>query len=91
MEPDELTENILEDARKVRIVLNMTLEEYERYRGNTIQGLLQFGGEFARALGNALKFADLDNSVKILYNWQKECIEHELLWRISEATKRSCQ
>lgn len=86
---DELMENMLADAHHVRVVLGMDMEQYARYRANTINGLTNLGGSFARSLGFTLEFADLHNSVKILNVWQKECIEHELLWRIHEAKKRS--
>lgn len=85
---DEEAENSLEEARLVQVVLGMPLEQYHRYKSNVVRGLQLFGGSFGSALGEALFYADLKNSVKILNAFQKECVEHDLLFRIYEARQR---
>lgn len=80
----------LKMKRQIKDVLGLSsIDAYERYRNNVIKGLYQFGNIFLGSLGGALEDADFRDSIRILNVWQKECIEHELLWRIYEAKEKA--
>ena len=64
------------------------INEMEKFRLNAQQGMIQFGGSFARALGYALTHADSVNTYKILKIFRLECEEHaELHIKIMEKRK----
>lgn len=66
-----------------------TPEAYEEYRENVKNGFLCFGSPFLKNLGNALHYADLEDSVKIIRTWRSKCEEYSMLYRIFLAKQRA--
>lgn len=67
----------------------ITYDHYLRYKSNAIEGLITFGGSFAKTLGELLRFADHNNSIKIISVWRNEISQHEMLWRIYIAKREA--
>lgn len=90
MSSEEFCEYMQEQEKTVQDCLGMiSLDHYEIFKYNTIMGLIMFGGNFAKALGELLARADMSNSVKILRVWQNECVQHEMLFRIHQAKEKA--
>lgn len=86
---DEQIEEQFKEEKLVKDVLGMDMEKFYQYKANTIMGFCRFGGSFLQHLGNALTYADIINSIKILHVWRKEAMEHEMVWRIHEARQEA--
>lgn len=77
-----IEEALLTDRMLIKSVLNMDLDAFHRYKINATEGLIKFGNEFQRLLGMALSYAPIKDAVRILHSWQRECGEHEMMYRI---------
>lgn len=84
----EQVEEGLKDQLLVKNVLGMDFEAFERYKENVIKGLIRSKEPFYYHLAMALRHGNIENCVKILFNWQASCSEYEMMNRIFEAKKQ---
>jgi hypothetical protein len=83
---DEELEQRLEPTKHVLDSLGMiTIEHFYKFKVNAQNGLIKFGGSFAKKLGELLQVSDNKNAVKIMRVWQNECTQHEMLYRMYKA------
>lgn len=86
---DESEQQIHEYTLKTQTLGFNTPEAYEEYKENVKNGFLCFGSPFLKSLGNALVYADLNDSVKIIRTWRSKCEEYSMLYRIFLAKQRA--
>jgi hypothetical protein len=60
----------------------MTAEHYSDFKYHAQEGLIRYGGSFAKNLGLALQSADVNNAIKIMKLWFSLCDEHCMLHKI---------
>jgi hypothetical protein len=84
-EMDEQTETEQYQEKLVKDVLGLSPEAFDRFKVNAVKGLISLGNAFKQALGVLLQEANVQESVKIMSVWRKECAEYEMLYRIQEA------
>jgi hypothetical protein len=58
-----------------------SLEEMDRFKVDASEGMIRFGGGFAKPLGYALVHADSFNTAKLIEAFRDICNEHAQLWR----------
>lgn len=88
-EMDEQVEIEQYEQKLIKDVLGLSPEAFDRFRDHAIRGLIGLGNAFKQALGILLQCADVQESVKIMSVWRKECAEYEMLYRIKEAKDRA--
>lgn len=88
LEMEEI-DNTLEKTKMLQRHGFMNIEHYETTKENTVNGLVEFGNNFSVALGKALDWADVTDSLKILRYWEQLCEQHKLLWQMKLAKEQS--
>jgi len=81
----EHVEEVLSKERQIKNAGYISIEHYERFRNEVIDGLLYFADPFGRALGWALNEANLDDSLKILRYWNQLCQQTAIVHRMKAA------
>jgi hypothetical protein len=81
----EEIENNLEEERSIHDAGYINLNHFRVKKHTTQEGLIMFGGSFARALGTALFYADQQNALKIMRYWNHECEQHRILYEMYQA------
>ena len=88
MDNEEIENNSYE-ANLIKNVLHMDVGQFERYKASAARGFIVFGCSFLYHLGHLLLNADIQNSVKIMNVWAKECNEYDMLYRIYLAKEKA--
>lgn len=82
MTDDDVEDMMAEYELKTRSLGFISPDAYEDFKYHAIEGLLRFGGGFAKSLGVTLLHADLNNAAKIITTWFSLLEEHSILHKI---------
>ena len=78
-----------DDIKLIYDLFGMTPERFNEYRDDVIKGFCQFGTDFLQHLASALNCCETRDEIKIMHTWRKECVEHEMLWKIYQAKQKA--
>lgn len=82
-------DNQLEVHRIVTALGYMDLKHFQEFRAHAAMGLLNFGDLFARSLGEALRVASTEDSIKIIRYWNAMCEHYVLIYRMYLANEKA--
>jgi len=86
---EELQE-MIEEKRFVIDTLGMIdFQHYLRFKVNAAQGMMEFGDQFFRSLGETLAIAPTKQSVRIIRVWQQDCVQFEMLHKMQVAKTKA--